>query len=230
VGDALSAFYGGTYQRKDDGSMDLTPTGFPKLSTTLGVVGDPNPDWRGGFGTNVSYKKLSLNVLFETFQGGDFYEGTRGVLVNFGTYADVGNEVTLQQDMYNYAGTLFKAGTTLRGNVKDYGGGPVLLDQSFYTSIGGHSGQLTEQFVRDGSWTRIREITLGYVLNSAGFRKKTKLESVSFGVTARNPILWTKVVGIDPETNVSGVGNARGVDYFNNPSTKSLVFSLKINY
>ncbi|GAB3999806.1 SusC/RagA family TonB-linked outer membrane protein [Spirosoma daeguense] len=230
VGDALSAFYGGTYQRKDDGSMDLTPTGFPKLSTTLGVVGDPNPDWRGGFGTNLSYKKLSLNVLFETFQGGDFYEGTRGVLVNFGTYADVGNEVTLQQDMYNYAGTLFKAGTTLRGNVRDYGGGPVLQDQSFYTSIGGHSGQLVEQFVRDGSWTRIREISLGYVLNSATFRKKTRLESVSFGVTARNPILWTKVVGIDPETNVSGVGNARGVDYFNNPSTKSLVFSLKINY
>jgi TonB-linked SusC/RagA family outer membrane protein len=230
VGDALSSFYGGVYQRNEDGSMNLTSTGFPKLGTTLGIVGDPNPDWRGGFGTNLSYKKLSLNVLFETFQGGDFYEGTRGVLVNFGTYADVGNEVTLSQDMYNYAGTLFKAGTTLRGNVKDYGGGPVLLDQSFYTSIGGHSGQLTEQFVRDGSWTRIREITLGYQLNSPGFRKKTKLDGISFAVTARNPVLWTKVVGIDPETNVSGVGNARGVDYFNNPSTKSLVFSLKINY
>jgi hypothetical protein len=210
--------------------MDLTERGFPKLSTVSAVVGDPNPDWRGGFGTNLSYKKLSLNVLFETFQGGDFYEGTRGVLVNFGTYADVGKEVTLGQDMYNYAGTLYRAGTTLRGNVADYGAGPVLLDQSFYTSIGGHSGQLVEQFVRDGSWTRIREITLGYQLNSPGFRKKTKLESVNFAVTARNPILWTKVVGIDPETNVSGVGNARGVDYFNNPSTKSLVFSLRINY
>ncbi|SFF11249.1 SusC/RagA family TonB-linked outer membrane protein [Spirosoma endophyticum] len=230
VGDALSSFYGGVYQRNEDGSMNLTSTGFPKLGTTLGIVGDPNPDWRGGFGTNLSYKKLSLNVLFETFQGGDFYEGTRGVLVNFGTYADVGNEVTLAQDTYNYAGTLFKAGTTLRGNVTNYGGGPVLLDQSFYTSIGGHSGQLTEQFVRDGSWTRIREITLGYQLNTPGFRKKTKLESVSFAVTTRNPVLWTKVVGIDPETNVSGVGNARGVDYFNNPSTRSLVFSLKINY
>ncbi|QHW01234.1 SusC/RagA family TonB-linked outer membrane protein [Spirosoma endbachense] len=230
VGDALSAFYGGVYQRKANGTMDLTETGFPKLGTTLGIVGDPNPDWRGGFGTNLSYKKLSLNVLFETFQGGDFYEGTRGVLVNFGTYADVGNEVTLAQDMYNYAGTLFKAGTTLRGNVANYGGGPVLLDQSFYTSLGGHSGQLTEQFVRDGSWTRIREITLGYQLSTPGFRKKTKLESVNFSLTARNPVLWTKVVGIDPETNVSGVGNARGVDYFNNPSTKSLVFSLRINY
>ncbi|MFT4030815.1 MAG: SusC/RagA family TonB-linked outer membrane protein [Siphonobacter sp.] len=230
VGNALSSFYGGVYQRNEDGSMNLTANGFPQLATELAIIGDPNPDWRGGFGTNVSYKNLSLNVLFETFQGGDFYEGTRGTLLNFGTYADVGHEVTLTQDMYNYAGTLYTAGTTLRGNVKDYGGGPVLLDQSFYTSIGGHSGQLAEQFVRDGSWTRVREITLGYNLNSKELRKKTGLSSVNFAVTARNPFLWTKVVGIDPETNVSGVGNARGVDYFNNPSTKSLVFSLKINY
>lgn len=230
VGHALSSFYGGVYQRTATGALDLTERGFPKLGTVLGIVGDPNPDWRGGFGTNLSYKNLSLHVLFETFQGGDFYEGTRATLLNFGTYADVGKEVTLSQDMYNYAGTLYPAGTTLRGNVADYGAGPVLLDQSFYTTIGGHSGQLAEQFVRDGSWTRIREITLGYQLSSSGFRKKTKLESINFAVTARNPVLWTKVVGIDPETNVSGVGNARGVDYFNNPSTKSLVFSLRINY
>ena len=230
VNHALSSFYGGVYQRKEDGSMDLTANGFPKLGTTLGIIGNPNPDWRGGFGTNVSYKNVSLNVLFETSQGGDFYEGTKAVLVNFGTYGSVGNEVTLTKDTYNYAGTLTPSGTTVRGNLVDYGGGPVLLDQSFYTSIGGHSGQLAEQFVKDGSWTRIREISLGYSLKSAAFRKKTKLQSIDFTVTGRNPVLWTKIVGVDPETNVSGVGNARGVDYFNNPNTKSLVFSLKINY
>ena len=230
VGSALSSFYGGQYVRKADGSLDLTANGFPKLSTVLGIVGDPNPDWRGGFGTSASYKNFSLNVLFETFQGGDFYEGTRGVLVNFGTYADVGNEVTLGKDMFNYAGKLTAAGTKVRGNIVDYGGGPVLLDQSWYTSLGGHSGQLVEQFVRDGSWTRVREITLGYSLRSTGFTKKTKLQNIDFAITARNPFLWTKVVGIDPETNVSGAGNARGVDYFNNPSTKSLLFTIKINY
>ncbi|WP_159467404.1 SusC/RagA family TonB-linked outer membrane protein [Dyadobacter sp. 3J3] len=230
VGHALSSFYGGTYKRTESGAMDLTANGFPQLSTTLGIIGNPNPKWRGGFGTNVSYKNVSLNVLFETSQGASFYEGTKGVLVNFGTYADVGNEVTLAQDTYNYVGKLTPAGTTVRGNIADYGGGPVLLDQSFYTSIGGHSGQLAEQFVKDGSWTRIREMSLGYSLKSAGFRKKTKLQAIDFTVTARNPVLWTKIVGVDPETNVSGVGNARGVDYFNNPNTKSLVFSLKVNY
>jgi len=230
VGYSLSSFYGGTAQRNEDGSLNLTDTGFPRLSNVLSIVGDPNPDWRGGFGTNASYKDFSLNVLFETSHGGDFYEGTRGVLVNFGTHADVGNEVTLTQDMYNYAGKLIPAGSTVRGNIADYGSGPVLLDQSWYTTLGGHSGQLTEQFVTDGSWTRVRELTLGYSLNSEGFRKKIKLQSIDFAITARNPFLWTKVVGVDPETNVSGVGNARGVDYFNNPSTRSLLFSIKFNY
>ncbi|GAB2781415.1 SusC/RagA family TonB-linked outer membrane protein [Rhabdobacter roseus] len=230
VGYPLSSFYGGVYKRNPDGSKVLTERGFPILDTQLQIIGDPNPSWRSGFGTNLAYKNISFNLLFETLQGGDFYEGTRGVLVNFGTYGDVGHEVTLSQDMYTYAGQLIPAGSTVRGNVADYGGGPVLLEQSFYTSIGGHSGQLAEQFVRDGSWTRVREISLGYSLNSSTFRQKTKLQSIDFTITGRNPFLWTKIVGIDPDSNVSGVGNARGVDYFNNPNTKSLVFSLRINY
>ena len=230
VGYPLSAHYGGVYKLKENGERDLTPNGFPQLGTVLGIIGDPNPDWRGGLGTGISFKKFSLNFLLETFQGADFYEGTRATLLNFGTHAEVGNEVTLTKDMYNYAGTLIPAGSTVRGNFKDYGAGPVLLDQSFYTTIGGHSGQLGEQFISDGSWTRIREITLGYSFSSAKFKEKTKLQSVNFSLTARNPFLWTKIDGIDPETNLSGVGNARGVDYFNNPSTKSLVLKLSVNY
>ncbi|WP_206106012.1 SusC/RagA family TonB-linked outer membrane protein [Olivibacter sp. XZL3] len=230
VGSAMSTFYGGAYQRNPDGSLALTSTGFPQLSTESQIIGDPNPNWRGGIGTDLSYKKVHLHVLLETFQGGDFYEGTRGTLYNFGTHADVGHEVALTQDLYNYAGNVIPAGSVVRGNIGDFGGGPVLLDQSFYTSIGSHTGQLAEQFVSDGSWTRIREISLGYDLNSPKFQNWSKLKSVNITVTARNPFLWTKISGIDPETNVAGVGNSRGVDYFNNPSTRSLVFSLKINY
>jgi len=230
VGSAMSTFYGGAYQRNADESLALSSTGFPQLSTELKIIGDPNPDWRGGFGTSLSYKNINLNVLFETFQGGDFYEGTRGTIYNFGTHADVGHEVLLSQDLYNYAGNLIPAGTLVRGNIGDFGGGPVLLDQSFYTSLGSHAGQLAEQFVNDGSWTRVREISLGYDLNSPKFRQWSKLKSVNITITARNPFLWTNIVGIDPETNVAGVGNSRGVDYFNNPSTRSLLFSLKINY
>jgi TonB-linked SusC/RagA family outer membrane protein len=230
VGYAMSSLYGGTYLRKDDGSLNLNANGFPQVASQFGVIGDPNPDYRGGFGTNLSYKKLTLNVLFETFQGGDFYNGTRGVLYNFGTHADVGNEVTLTQDLRNYAGKTIAAGSTVRGNIQDFGSGPVLLDQSYYTSIGGGFSTLVEQFITDASWTRIREISAGYSFSSPAFRKKTKLQSIDVTVTGRNPVLWTKMVGIDPETALNGASNSRGQDYFNSPNTKSLLFSVKINY
>ncbi|RDV13473.1 SusC/RagA family TonB-linked outer membrane protein [Pontibacter diazotrophicus] len=230
VGYSLSSLYGGAYLRNENGSLNLNANGFPQVAPTFEVLGDPNPDWRGGFGTNLTYKKFSLNVLFETSQGGDMYEGTRGVLYNFGRHADVANEVTLTEDLVNYAGNVIPAGSTVRGNIQDFGAGPVLLDQSYYTSIGGGFSTLVEQFVSDASWTRLRELSVGYSLSSAGFREKTKLQSIDFTVTARNPILWTNIQGIDPETNLNGVGNSRGQDYFNSPNTKSLVFSLRFNY
>lgn len=230
VGYAMSALYGGTYLRTETGSLQLNANGFPQVAPQFGVVGDPNPDYRGGFGTNVSYKKFLLNVLFETFQGGDFYNGTRGVLYNFGTHADVGNEVTLTKDLKNYAGKTIAAGSTVRGNIQDFGAGPVLLDQSYYTSIGGGFSTLVEQFITDASWTRIREISLGYSISSPKFRQKSKLQSIDITVTGRNPVLWTKMVGIDPETALNGASNSRGQDYFNSPNTKSLLFSVKINY
>ncbi|GAA4401646.1 SusC/RagA family TonB-linked outer membrane protein [Nibrella viscosa] len=230
VGYAMSSHYGGAYLRNENGTMALNANGFPQVAPAFQVIGNPNPRWRGGFGTNASYKNLSLNVLFETSQGGDFYTGTQGVLYNFGTHQDVANEVTLTQGLKNYAGKVIPAGSTVRGNIQDFGAGPVLLDESYYTSIGGGFSTLVEQFIKDGTWTRIREISLGYSLSSAAFRKKTKLQSLDMSVTGRNPVLWTNIVGIDPETNLGGVSNSQGQDYFNSPNTKSLVFSLKFTY
>ncbi len=230
VGYAMSSLYGGVYQRTEAGALQLNANGFPTIAPQFGVIGNPNPKYRGGFGTNMSFKKITLNVLFETSQGGDFYTGTKGVLYNFGTHADVGNEVTLTKDLKNYAGKTIAAGSTVRGNIQDFGAGPVLLDQSFYTSIGGGFSTLVEQFVQDASWTRVRELSLGYSLTSPKFRQKTKLQSVDLTVTGRNPFIWTNIVGIDPETALNGAGNSRGQDYFNSPNTKSLLFSLKINY
>lgn len=82
----------------------------------------------------------------------------------------------------------------------------------------------------DASWTRLRELTLGYALNSATFQERTKLQSVTFSVTGRNLWLLTDVVGIDPETNLTGASNGRGMDYFNSPGTRSYVFSIAVNY
>ncbi|MEQ9438324.1 MAG: SusC/RagA family TonB-linked outer membrane protein [Cyclobacteriaceae bacterium] len=226
----VGVLWDGKYARDEGGSLVLDENGFPTIDPSSGVIGDPNPEWRGGAGFNATYKNFSLNVLFETSQGNDLYSGTRGVMYNFGTHADNGNEVTLTQDLVNYAGTVIPAGSTVRGNIEDFGAGPVLLDQDYYTTLGSGFSSLKEQFVYDASWTRLREVTLGYSLNSSAFRERTKLQSVTFSVTGRNLWLLTDVVGVDPETNLTGTSNGRGMDYFNSPGTQSFIFSLSVNY
>ncbi len=232
VGKPLGVLYGSRAARNADGTLLLDENGFPKLAADQGVIGDPNPKWRGGFGLRSNYKKLSLNILFETYQGGDFAERTRFVLNSFGTYSDTENEVTLTEPLKNSTGKIFPAGTTVRGNIGNYGGGNILLDESWYTTLGGGLGgsAINEFSIIDGSWTRLREVSLGYSLSGREFTKKTKLNSIDLSFSGRNLILWTKVKGIDPEVNQSGVSNGFGIEYFTNPSTRSWVFSLKINY
>lgn len=230
VGYPVGVFWSSRYARNEDGSISLNTNGFPIADPVDGVVGDPNPDFIAGFGTDFRYKNFSINILFETSQGGDFYSGTRGVMYSFGTHGDLGNQVTLSQDTRNYAGEVIPAGTTLRGNLQDFGAGPVLLDESWYTTLGSGFGSLKEQFVEDGSWTRLRHVVLSYRLNSEAFKRFTKLESADFSLTGRNLLLWTNVVGIDPDTNLTNNPSGRNMDYFNSPNTRSYLFSLKINY
>jgi TonB-linked SusC/RagA family outer membrane protein len=232
VGEPLGVLLGSAALHNADGSFDLDANGFPQLDTSGDkVLGDPNPDWRGSAGLRANYKGFSLNVLFETSQGNDIGERTRFVLQGFGTYSVTGNEVTPTQDLVNYSGTIIPAGVLVRGNIQDFGAGPVLLDESWYTSLGGgFGGSVINEFaVNDASWTRLRELSLAYTLDS-GLIKKSGLESIQFSLTGRNLALWSKIEGIDPDVNQFGTGVGKGLDYFTNPSSKSIVFGININY
>ncbi len=232
VGQPLGILFASKAARNEDGSFKLNDLGFPTLAPEQGVVGDPNPDWRGGAGLRGYFGNLGFNVLFETYQGADFAERTRFVLYAFGTYEDVGNEVTLTQDLKNSRGQVFTAGSTVRGNIGNFGGGDVLLDESWYTSLGGGLGgsAINEFAITNGSWTRLREVSVSYSLTSKALQKYTKLSSIDFSLAGRNIALWTDVKGIDPEVNQSGVDNGFGIEYFTNPSTRSWVFSVKLNF
>lgn len=218
--------------RNSDGSLALDANGFPQVDTGGNlIVGDPNPNWRGGVQLGLSYKNISLAALFDTSQGNDMAQRTRFITTYFGTHADVGNTITLTEDLVNFNGDLIPAGTTVRGNVGNFGGGNVLLDESYYTTLYGFGdGKLNEFAVDDASWTRLRELSLSYTINSEAFRKATGLNSIQLTASGRNLIIWTDVVGIDPDINQFGVGRGRGLDYFSNPGSRTYAFSVKFNY
>ncbi|MGB7394192.1 MAG: SusC/RagA family TonB-linked outer membrane protein, partial [Pricia sp.] len=231
-GQPFGVFLSTDFLKDDSGTYILDENGFPQAGTGTEVIGDPNPDWRGGLGSTFSYKNLSLNVLFSRVAGNDFFNGTRGSLYAFGTHGDQGGTVVAPEGgLVNIEGDLIPEGTSFQGEVRDFGVGPVALDQAWYTGPGTASNTASyRQFVEDASATRLREITLTYSLNSQRFRDFSRLSSIDFSLTGRNLVLWTDYSGVDPEANVSGAGLARGQDWFTNPNTKSYVFSVSINY
>jgi TonB-linked SusC/RagA family outer membrane protein len=230
----LGALWGTGSLTNPDGSFDLNEDGFPQITPNPIVLGDPNPDWRGGIGFRMNWKQFSLDALVEHSQGGVFSPRTLWVLRAFGTTQETANLIqSTPQDLTNYAGEVIPAGTRVRGNITDFGAGPVLLDESWYrTGIGGGFGdnQAYNFALADATWTRLRELTLRYTLNSNWLKDKTKLSSVSFAITGRNLFLINDIEGIDPEINQNGVSNGFGVDYFTNPTAKSFLFSISINY
>jgi len=227
----LGVFVGGSTLRDENGNIVYDENGFPKQDQLGGIIGDPNPDWQGSAFTTLSYKNLSIAVLFETFQGADIFAGTKAVMVDLGTWGSTGEEVTADQNLLDYDGNVILAGTTFRGKIHNFGAGPVALTESWYNGDGGYfGGGNDELYIEDGSWSRLRELTLSYELNSKSIQKQLGISNAILSFTGRNLFILTAFEGNDPDTNLQGVSVSRGIDYFNNPGTKSYIFSLSVTF
>ncbi len=178
----LGVLYGTRWARKADGSFDLDPNAFPRTDANPGVLGDPNPKYRMGIINTLRYGKLALNVLIDVKAGGDVWNGTKGALYFFGTAGDQNWWTTVSASqaatLKNYSGqTLEQVRTrgsrsvvvngdgsySFRGYVRNFGGGDVIIDETYFRSGpgSGFTGP-AEQFIEDGSFVRLRDVTLSY--------------------------------------------------------------------
>lgn len=230
-GHPLGAIVGTGSQTNEDGTFILNENGFPILTSSPIVLGDPNPDWRAGLILNLSWKKFRLGAVIEHSEGGVFNPRTLHVLNRFGNTMETANLVTLDQNLVNYNGDVVLAGTTVRGNIENFGAGPVLLDETWYrTGIGGGLGsnQAYNFNIYDATFTKFRELSLSYTLD--GNLLRGAIQSITLTASARNFININNVPGIDPEINQNGVGQALGIEYFTNPQTRSFLFSAFVNF
>lgn len=240
------------YTVGEDGLV-LDELGFPMLAATEGVIGNPNPDWQAGISNTFQFEGLSLDVLFDIKHGGDVWNGTKGALFSFGTHGEQDWWTNISEEqansLVNWAGCTVAQmaagecawGTSnavqnddgsynFRGYVEDFGDGEVLLDDPYFSAGpgGGFTGP-AETFVEDGGFVRLREVTLAYNWRG-GLVDRLGLSSLDVSLTGRNLLLFTDYTGIDPETNLTGPTNGQGLDYFNNPNTRSYQFTLRLNY
>lgn len=235
-GHAIGVMRSGVWARDDSGKLILGNNNFPTADANKKVgAGDPNPDFRAGFGTNIRFKNFSLTSVFETSQGNDVWNGTYGVLRYFGIHPDTADWTTNNtgKSIYTSGGKEIANGDSFRGYIKDFGGGDVAVDWQWWTSNGGGFGDVGEQFIMDGSWLKLREITLNYDFDSS-LVEKLGMSDPSLSVYARNILLWTaideNILGFDPENNLTGASRGRGLEYFSNPGSSSILTTLRLKF
>ncbi|MEM9326267.1 MAG: SusC/RagA family TonB-linked outer membrane protein [Bacteroidota bacterium] len=235
AGEQYGAIRGGAYLREgaggpEDTGLALPPGqivvvddpesssfGYEAIDPVQRAIGNPNPDFILGWNNSLSYKGVNLNFLFDWRQGGDVWNGTAWALSFFGRSeltAETRQETPFAID-----------GVKSDGSPNDI---EIVRDRSYWTSGVGGFGDVGEQFVQDGGWIRLREVSVGYSLPRSvlgdGF-----IKGVSISAIGRN--LWweSDYEGIDPETSLTGNGNGQGFDYFNMPSTRSLIFKVSVD-
>lgn len=229
-GEPYSVFYGTAFLRDEAGNMIIDANGFPQINPISATnpsshlkIGDPNPDWLMGVRNTFSYSGVSLTFLWDFRKGGD----VANITSNWQRAQGV------PDFSYDRGHQVIFPGVTADGapNTK-----PVVIDEAYYKGIGNRN--IAERFIEDGSWIRLRDVTLSYAVPSA-FASRLKLKRLDLGLYGRNLLLFTGYSGVDPETNLSGPATAAGdglaptsigVDAFGTPTTRSYGVSLNATF
>lgn len=209
------------------GALYLQANGQPVADPTNRVIADPNPKHLLSYNSTLKlWNKLTLSTLVDAHVGGQIYDATIGGLDRVGTSAQ-----TLVRDQQGVFGKNYLTGPY--PNVAGPGVGVVAFStptawQNWFSVAGSNLGT-GYQFVENSSFVKWRELSLTYNVD-APFMRHTGFSSMDVRIAGRNLHTWTKYQGTDPETSLEGGYNlTQGVDYFNMPQTRSLVFSISLN-
>jgi TonB-linked SusC/RagA family outer membrane protein len=209
------------------GALFIGSDGQPIVNPDEQVIADPNPKWTAGLNGTMRYGKFQLSTLFDIRHGGQVWDGTRSALDRFGT-ADETNVRTSTSG-------IFGQNVLPKEVVAGPGAGHVAFAtmqdwQNWFTGLGGSASSVQSQFVEDGSFVKWREISLSYTLDNAHIMNRVGFSSAQIRVAGRNLKTWTNYLGLDPETNLGGAEFlTQGIDFFQNPQTRSFVVSVTLN-
>ena len=238
VGKPLGSMYGyvfdGVYQRSDfvvyaDGSWHLKE-GVPDISEHAAVtvapgfvkykdidgdgvitpddrtaIGNGQPDFFGGLNNSFWFKGFDFSFLIQYSYGNDVYNAQR----MFATQSDL--------EMMNMLGEIRNRWTvTNASNTVPSAKGYVRND-------------VYSRFIEDGSYLRLKNVTLGYSLPGKLVRK-AYISKLRLYFTAENLLLLTKYSGYDPEVSMSSNPMMPGYDYGSYPKSRVYTFGVELNF
>ncbi len=211
-GKPYGTLFGYDMVRTDDGQV-VHVDGLPQQGD-LTDLGSYTPDWTGGLTNTFRYKNFDMSVLIDTRQGGKLYSMT----TTWGRYAGILEETLIGRE-----------GGIVGEGVKETGEGTYVPNDVVVTAEeynkAAFVNSVASNSVFDASYVKLREVRLGYT-----FKKFGVVRDLNISLVGRNlALLASEVPHIDPETAFSN-GNVQGLEFGQLPSSRSLGFSVRVNF
>ena len=173
-------------------------------------IGNPHPDFIGGFTNNFKYKGFDLSIFLQYSYGNDVFNGSRLYLESL---QGGDNQVEDVVNRWKQPGDIT--------NIPQATSDPVKAAEN---------KRVSSRFIEDGSYLRIKNITLGYTF-SQGFLQRLKISSLRLYVSTQNLYTFTYYSGLDPEVNYVGNDNTIiGTDFFTYPQARSYNFGINLKF
>jgi len=194
------------------------------------VIGNPWPKLTGGFTNTFSYKGFELSILITGTYGNDVYNYIAAEASN-------PNNINLSRNLMVKALDYAKLTTDASGNpVLSNPGTRVPRISNNTVSADNNFGRITDRFLEDGSYLRIKNISLTYNVPAKylGYTKVIKGLRATVGV--QNIYTLTSYKGYDPEvgayigTGAAGNNQASGIDFGRYPITPMYTTTISVNF
>ncbi len=232
-GDPIGSFYGlrtdGIVQTYEEGLSHPTQTGVVlvpgdvkyvdtngdgEINFTAGDkddrvnLGSPFPKFFGGITNEFSYRNFSLNVFANFVSGNKVFNHARMMLEDFGDQAGSVNQLR-------------------RWTAENPGNA---YPRMVLGNAAGYNRNISDRWIEDGSFLRIRNVTLAYSLPAA-LAGKARMQSVRVYASVNNALTFTRYTGWDPEVNSAGSNVlSAGTDLGGYPVARSFVAGINLGF
>lgn len=210
-GEVFGAFYGYQTDGYTDAGLlnykDLSGDGSITVDDKV-VIGDPNPKFYYGLQNSISYKNLDLSIFLQGVSGNDIFN-----LSSVNNTLDVFFGGNMPREVYIDHWT------------------PENVDAKYPLPSTQNTVRVSDRFIEDGSYLRLRNIQLSYNL-PIDASKSNVLKKLQLSLGGQNLLTFTKYSWWDPEVNSLGGSNSvnQGIDYHTYPNYKSIIVGIKAGF
>ncbi|QKJ62678.1 TonB-dependent receptor [Flavobacterium sp. M31R6] len=170
-----------------------------------GNLGSSQPKFVGSFSNTLSYNNFDLQFSFQGASGGKVFNA-------------LNQQLEISTLGTNAAATLLDRWT------------PTNPSNEIPRATSSPLGIVSERYVEDASFLRLKLITLGFTFPKS-ISSKLGTQSIKFYVSAENLVTWTKYTGYDPEVSSYEQNNLYpGIDFGAYPNSRTFISGVNVTF